>query len=273
MFSRGGASQGTGVTSGLGRQNFQEKGPAQTTPNPELDARKAMIDYVSQLKRQAQPTTTQRIGDFLTAFGASADPTRVQTVAEALGGAARGYTALSQKRDERADKYAAVLDSQLLKMFGSDAKVTAAMTNAKEFARVNYKKFPGKTDKDKYNAAYTSKFNELLSKERAVTSFSERVAKLAKKIEDDVPPSYQNRTATILAQIEDGKIKDKTGKVIKNDGFINVDDRGLSDIVAVSEEIFQFNPQARVIASDYIVGNIYIDPKTESIFRYEGIFF
>ena len=69
MFSRGGASQGTGVTSGLGRQNFEEKGSAQTTPNPALDDKKAMIDYVSQLKRQAQPTTTQRIGDFLTAFG------------------------------------------------------------------------------------------------------------------------------------------------------------------------------------------------------------
>lgn len=29
-------------------------------------------------------------------------------------------------------------------MFGSDAKVTAAMTNAKEFARVNYKNFQEK---------------------------------------------------------------------------------------------------------------------------------
>ena len=271
MFSRGGASQGTGVTSGLGRQNFQEKGPAQTTSNPELDNKKAMIDYVSQLKRQAQPTTTQRIGDFLTAFGASADPTRVQTVGEALGGAARGYTALSQKRDERADKYAAVLDSQLLKMFGSDAKVTAAMTNAKEFARVNYKRFPGKTDKEKYNAAYTSKFNELLSKERAVTSFSERVLKIKKDIEEDVPVSYRNQTATILAQIEDGKIKDKTGTVIQTDGFIGVDDRGLSDIIAVSEEVFQINPKVKgVMESDYVIGNNYLDPKTGGIFRYEG---
>jgi hypothetical protein len=272
MFSRGGASQGTGVTSGLGRQNFQEKGPAQTTPNPELDARKAMIDYVSQLKRQAQPTTTQRIGDFLTAFGASADPTRVQTVTEALGGAARGYTALSQKRDERAEKYGAVLDSQLLKMFGSNAKVTAAMTNAKEFARVNYKKFPGKTDKEKYNAAYRSKFNELLSKERAVTSFSERVLKIKNELkEEDVPVSYRNQTARILAQIEDGKIKDKAGNVIQNDGFIGVDDRGLSDIIAVSEEIFQINPKVKgVMESDYVIGNNYLDPKTGGIFRYEG---
>jgi hypothetical protein len=247
MFKNGSSAQGTGVTSGLDRQ-------------------KALIDYVSELKRQAQPTTRERIGDFLTAFGSS----KGLDLGASLQDTGKNFAALSAKRQDRADKYNAALDSQLLKLFGSDAKVTAAMTNAKEFARVNYKKFPGKTNEEKYNAAYTSKFNELLSKERAVTSFSERVAKLAKKIEDDVPPSYQNRTATILAQIEDGKIKDKAGKVIKNDGFVNVDDRGLSDIVAVSEEIFEFNPQARVIASDYIVGNVYIDPKTESIFRYEG---
>jgi hypothetical protein len=210
MFSRGGASQGTGVTSGLGRQNFEEKGSAQTTPNPALDDKKAMIDYVSQLKRQAQPTTTQRIGDFLTAFGASADPTRVQTVAEALGGAARGYTALSQKRDERADKYGAVLDSQLLKMFGSDAKVTAAMTNAKEFARVNFKKFPGKTDKEKYNAAYASKFNELLSKERAQTSTIELVRERDNQIKktEIFPPDFNTRPiAETQILIEQGKVK------------------------------------------------------------------
>lgn len=247
MFKNGSSAQGTGVTSGLDKQ-------------------KAMIDYVSQLKRQAQPTTRQRIGDFLTAFGAS----KGLDLGASLADTGKNFAALSAKRQDRADKYNAVLDSQLLKLFGSSEALTAASKNAREFARLNYKDYPGKTDQEKYRAAYKAQLNRILNREKAATSFSERVLKLTKKIEDDVPPSYQNRTATIMAQIEDGKLKDKSGKVIKNDGFINVDDRGLSDIVAVSEEIFQFNPQARVIASDYIVGNIYIDPKTESIFRYEG---
>jgi hypothetical protein len=247
MFKNGSSAQGTGVTSGLDRQ-------------------KALIDYVSELKRQAQPTTRERIGDFLTAFGSS----KGLDLGASLQDTGKNFAALSAKRQDRADKYNAALDSQLLKLFGSTETLTAARKNAKEFARLNYKDFPGKTDQEKYMAAYRTQFNKILNKEKAATSFNERVAKLAKKIEDDVPPSYQNRTATILAQIEDGKIKDKAGKVIKNDGFVNVDDRGLSDIVAVSEEIFEFNPQARVIASDYIVGNVYIDPKTESIFRYEG---
>ena len=249
MFKNGSSAQGTGVTSGLDRQ-------------------KALIDYVSQLKRQAQPTTRERIGDFLTAFGAS----KGLDLGASLQDTGKNFAALSAKRQDRADKYAAALDSQLLKMFGSDAKVTAAMTNAKEFARVNYKRFPGKNDEEKYNAAYTSKFNELLSKERAVTSFSERVLKIKNELKDEgVPVSYRNQTARIIAQIEDGKIKDKAGKVIQNDGFIGVDDRGLSDIIAVSEEIFQINPKVKgVMESDYVIGNNYLDPKTGGIFRYEG---
>jgi len=249
MFSRGGASQGTGVTSGLDRQ-------------------KALIDYVSQLKREAQPTTRERIGDFLTAFGAS----KGLDLGASLQDTGKNFAALSAKRQDRADKYAAALDSQLLKMFGSDAKVTAAMTNAKEFARVNYKKFPGKTDKEKYNAAYTSKFNELLSKERAVTSFSEKVLKKQNEIEEDVPSTYRNQTAKVLVNIEEGKVKDNTGKVISVvDGFIGVSDSGESDIIMVGEGQFTLNPKVKgIVSGTYITGNKYIDPKTGSIFRFEG---
>tara|TARA_A100000172_G_C3036004_1_gene108532 strand:- start:754 stop:1611 length:858 start_codon:yes stop_codon:yes gene_type:complete len=268
MFSRGGASQGTGITSGLGRQNFEEKGSAQTTPNPELDDKKAMIDYVSQLKKQAQPTTRQRIGDFLTAFGAS----KGLDLGASLADTGKNFAALSAKRQDRADKYNAVLDSQLLKLFGSSETLTAARKNAKEFARLNYKNFPGKTDQEKYMAAYRTQFNKILNKEKAATSFSERVLKIKNELKDEgVPVSYRNQTATIIALIEDGKIKDKAGNVFQYDGFIGVDDRGLSDIMAVSEEIFQINPKVKgVMESDYVIGNNYLDPKTGGIFRYEG---
>lgn len=246
MFKNGSSAQGTGVTSGLDKQ-------------------KALIDYVSQLKRQVQPTTRQRIGDFLTAFGAS----KGLDLGASLQDTGKNFAALSAKRQDRADKYNAALDSQLLKLFGSSETLTAARKNAKEFARLNYKDYPGKTDQEKYMAAYRAQFNKILNREKAATSFSERVLKIKDKL-DDIPLSYRNRTAKILAQIEDGKIKDKAGKVIKDDGFIGIAEGGLSDIVAVSEEIFQFNPQVKVLASDYVVGNIFIDPKTESIFRYEG---
>ena len=126
MFRNGSSAQGTGVTSGLDKQ-------------------KALIDYVSQLKREAQPTTRQRIGDFLTAFGAS----KGLDLGASIADTGRNFAALSQKRQDRADKYNAVLDSQLLKLFGSSETLTAARKNAKEFARLNYKDYPGKTDQEK----------------------------------------------------------------------------------------------------------------------------
>ena len=115
-------------------------------------------------------------------------------------------------------------------------------------------------------------FNKILNKEKAATSFSERVLKIKNELKDEgVPVSYRNQTATIIALIEDGKIKDKAGNVFQYDGFIGVDDRGLSDIMAVSEEIFQINPKVKgVMESDYVIGNNYLDPKTGGIFRYEG---
>jgi hypothetical protein len=250
MFKNGSSAQGTGVTSGLDRQ-------------------KALIDYVSQLKRQAQPTTRQRIGDFLTAFGAS----KGLDLGASLADTGKNFAALSAKRQDRADKYAAALDSQLLKLFGSSEALTAASKNAREFARLNYKDYPGKTDQEKYMAAYRTQLNRILNKEKAATSFSERVLKIKDDLrkEDVIPSSYRFRTARILARIEDGKIKDKAGNVIQNDGFIGVDDRGLSDIIAVSEEIFQINPKVKgVMESDYVIGNNYLDPKTGGIFRYEG---
>jgi len=49
MFRRGGSSQGTGITSGLDRQNFQGAGPAVT----DVDRQKAIIDYVYKIKTRS----------------------------------------------------------------------------------------------------------------------------------------------------------------------------------------------------------------------------
>jgi len=249
MFRNGSSAQGTGVTSGLDKQ-------------------KALIDYVSQLKREAQPTTRQRIGDFLTAFGAS----KGLDLGASIADTGRNFAALSQKRQDRADKYNAVLDSQLLKLFGSSETLTAARKNAKEFARLNYKDYPGKTDQEKYMAAYRAQFNKILNREKAATSFSERVLQKQNEIEDDVPSNYRNQTAKVLVNIEEGKVKDKTGEVISVvDGFVGVSDSGESDIIAVSEDQFTLNPKVRgIVSGTYITGNKYIDPKTGSIFRFEG---
>lgn len=250
MFKNGSSAQGTGVTSGLDKQ-------------------KAMIDYVSQLKKEAQPTATQRIGDFLTAFGATADPTRVQTFGEALGGAARGFTALSQKRDERADKYNAVLDSQLLKLFGSSEALTAASKNAREFARLNYKDYPGKTDQEKYRAAYKAQLNRILNKTRAGTSLEEAIEKETDKIERD--ESYpRDMDVSLIAKtkilIRRGKIKlGKDGK----ESFTGTAKQG--DLIQQGDgSIAIFNPKKPPAnLRKYKTNKFYIDVDG-SVYQYQG---
>lgn len=224
MFRRGGSSQGTGITSGMGRQNFEEKGAAQTTPNPQLDKQKALIDYVSQLKQQYQPTTKQRIGDFLTAFGAS----KGLDLGASLGDAAKGYAALSQRREDKAEKYGLALDQQLLKMFGSDAKVTAAMTNAKEYARTSYKDYPGKNYQEKYNAAYKAKFKELVTKQRAEESPETTINKIAQGLmggkNPKAGPLDSYAMAKTIYKVRTGDLK------IKIDGYIIKDLKGAGGI-------------------------------------------
>ena len=190
MFKNGSSAQGTGVTSGLDKQ-------------------KAMIDYVSQLKKEAQPTTRQRIGDFLTAFGAS----KGLDLGASIADTGKNFAALSQKRQDRADKYNAVLDSQLLKLFGSSEALTAASKNAREFARLNYKDYPGKTDQEKYNAAYKAQLNRILNKTRAGVSLEEEIRNEVNKIEKseiypndfDVTPIAKTKIAIRRGKIKLGK--------------------------------------------------------------------
>lgn len=250
MFKNGSSASGTGVTSGLDKQ-------------------KAMIDYVSQLKKEAQPTATQRIGDFLTAFGATADPTRVQTFGEALGGAARGFTALSQKRDERADRYNAALDSQLLKLFGSSEALTAASKNAKEFARLNYKDYPGKTDQEKYRAAYKAQLNRILNKTRAEISLEEEIREEVNKIErNEIYPSGLD-----VAPIARTKIAIRRGKIKLGKGgketFSDTIRKG--DIIQQGDgSIAIFNPKKPPASFRRYETNKFYIAIDGSVYQYQG---
>lgn len=250
MFKNGSSASGTGVTSGLDKQ-------------------KAMIDYVSQLKKEAQPTATQRIGDFLTAFGATADPTRVQTFGEALGGAARGFTALSQKRDERADRYNAALDSQLLKLFGSSEALTAASKNAREFARLNYKDYPGKTDQEKYKAAYKAQLNRILNKTRAEISLEEEIREEVNKIErNEIYPSGLD-----VAPIARTKIAIRRGKIKLGKGgketFSDTIRKG--DIIQQGDgSIAIFNPKKPPASFRRYETNKFYIAIDGSVYQYQG---
>jgi hypothetical protein len=246
MFSRGGASQGTGVTSGLDKQ-------------------KALIDYVSQLKREAQPTTRQRIGDFLTAFGAS----KGLDLGASLADTGKNFAALSAKRQDRADKYNAVLDSQLLKLFGSSEALTAASKNAREFARLNYKDYPGKTDQEKYKAAYKAQLNRILNKTRAEISLEEEIREEVNKIErNEIYPSGLD-----VAPIARTKIAIRRGKIKLGKGgketFSDTIRKG--DIIQQGDgSIAIFNPKKPPASFRRYETNKFYIAIDGSVYQYQG---
>jgi len=270
MFRRGGSSQGTGITSGLERQNFEDKGVAQTAPNPEMDKQKLIIDYVSDLKKQAQPTTLQRLGDFMTAFGAS----KGLDLGASLQDTGAKFQQLQAARQQRVDKYATALDQQLLNIFGSSEKVTAAMTNAKEFAKINYKDFPGNTDKEKYDNAYKKGFNDQINKQKAQTSILELVRDKEKYLRrtDEIKIANKRPYAETTTYIEEGKIPGVKGYA----GPIKVTSSGESDIIivgdgktaTVNKKKTGYKPS--VFKRRYQVNQNYVDPVTGYVFQYKG---
>ena len=201
MFKNGSSAQGTGVTSGLDRQ-------------------KALIDYVSQLKRQAQPTTRERIGDFLTAFGAS----KGLDLGASLQDTGKNFAALSAKRQDRADKYAAALDSQLLKMFGDDKQQLNSFLKTLRARAQNAVNTGQYKDFDTaYKALFMPTYNDMYKREKAPTSIPELVRERDNQIKktEIFPPDFNTRPiAETQILIEQGKIKD----VPSYSGVMRIDD-------------------------------------------------
>jgi hypothetical protein len=268
MFRRGGSSQGTGITSGLERQKFQEAGPAVT----DVDRQKAIIDYVSKLKQEAQPTTKQRIGDFLTAFGASKGP----DLGSSLGSAAAGYSQLSAAREARADKYGMALDQKLLEMFAGDKESLNSFLKTVK-ARAENEVVKG-TYSD-YDTAYKAVFDEVYQdmykgqrKEKSFYDLVEDRAKIYLNNEELKTFDQARNYAEVRIKIEKGDIKIDKVPI----GAISTSKSGVSDITITNDGKAAgpntnkpgYKPNA--FAKKYRVNENYVDPITKSVFQYQG---
>jgi len=276
MFKRGGSTN-SGITSGMEpRRNFAENGAAQNQTNPELERMKAAAEYVKRQKQQMEPTGLQRIGDFLTAFGAGADPKQPQTVAEALGAGAKGYAALSAQRDARKDKYGQALDQQLLKMFAGDkagANSFIKTLKARAENAVRQGKYPNY--QAAYDALFEPTFNEIYGKQRATKSFADKVSDKAKIIlanEELKTSPLAGRAATIAVKIDEGEIKIPGGYV----GFVKATKAGESDIVPQGDgktavaNTKKTGYKPNIFESNYQIGQNYIDPISQGVYQYQG---
>ena len=282
MFRKGGSSSyGTGITSGLEpRQKFSDGPPEEGVQSIPRNSNMNPLAYEELIKRQYEqmlPSNKQAIRNFVTGFGASApsDPMQLQTWGSALSKAGTVGSGLNREQIGKAEDFRTRAGIEAVKNLtkANEAKVTAAITNAKEYARVNYEKYPGATVQEKMQKAYKDKFAQLLSKERAVTSEIELIRQKVKEITD--PNSTQEvksnarKAAETAVRIEEGDIKVPGGY----SGFIKVSSYGQSDIVPQGDgttAIINKDKPGLTSNIPYVPNKNYIDPDTGSVYQYQG---
>ena len=265
MFRKGGStSYGTGITANLEpRTNYEGGGGT------------GYEDIINRQYQSMLPSQGDLVSNFITGFGASApqDPMQLQTWGSAFGSAARTAAGLRAKQEAPAIEYRKQAGVQAIKNLTKkdEAKITAAMTNAREFARVNYQNYPGSTPEEKMQNAYKSKFSELLSKERAVTSEAELIRQKENEFRTSEKVKMNPRKAAETAvKINEGKIKIPGGYT----GVISVTSQGLSDIIPQGDgttAILNTKKSGININNvSYQPNQNYIDPQTGAVYQYQG---
>jgi hypothetical protein len=220
MFRKGGSSSyGTGITSGLEpRQKFSDGPPEEGVQSIPRNSNMNPLAYEELINRQYQqmlPSEEQAFRNLITGLGSSApsDPMQLQTFDTAFSKAGAIAAGLNREQIGKAEDFRTRAGIEAVKNLtkANEAKVTAAITNAKEYARVNYEKYPGATVQEKMQKAYKDKFAQLLSKERAVTSEIELIRQKEKEITNPNAPqqvkSGARKAAETAVRIDEGDIK------------------------------------------------------------------
>ena len=265
MFRKGGStSYGTGITANLEpRTNYEGGGGT------------GYEDIINRQYQSMLPSQGDLVSNFITGFGASApqDPMQLQTWGSAFGSAARTAAGLRAKQEAPAIEYRKQAGVQAIKNLTKkdEAKITAAMTNAREFARVNYQNYPGSTPEEKMQNAYKSKFSELLSKERAVTSEAELIRQKENEFRTSEKVKMNPRKAAETAvKINEGKIKIPGGYT----GVISVTSQGLSDIIpqgdGTTAVLNTKKSGININNVSYQPNQNYIDPLSGAVYQYQG---
>jgi hypothetical protein len=282
MFRKGGSSSyGTGITSGLEpRQKFSDGPPEEGVQSIPRNSNMNPLAYEELINRQYQqmlPSEEQAFRNLITGLGSSApsDPMQLQTFDTAFSKAGAIAAGLNREQIGKAEDFRTRAGIEAVKNLtkANEAKVTAAITNAKEYARVNYEKYPGATVQEKMQKAYKDKFAQLLSKERAVTSEIELIRQKEKEITNPNAPqqvkSGARKAAETAVRIDEGDIKVPGGY----SGFIKVSSYGQSDIVPQGDGTTAIiNKDKPGLASNipYVPNKNYIDPDTGSVYQYQG---
>lgn len=198
MFRRGGSvAEGTGITSGLtNRKRFADgsdendysdenfynelmreslndinasQGQTSGAPNrQQIDP----IEFYKKMKEVTTPTQSQRLSDYLTAFGASGtNPTELQTVGSALGRTGQLYTQIEEPKEREATKYGA--QAALMGLRGLSKPAVIDEEERKAALAATYRDAPNSKYKGMtYEEAKAAALNDIQNKKTLVREYS-----------------------------------------------------------------------------------------------------
>ena len=209
-------------------------------------AARFLIDF-GQSYASARPMGRGVTGALSTAAAAAKEPTKVL------------YEGLD-KRDAARKQLALFGLQQAFK--GDESKATAAITNSKIWAKGNYEKFKGDTPEQKMENAFNYKLDDILKKEKAVTSMEEKIRLKADELRKNEKVKMNEYKAAETAV----KYPDKFVS------YISVTSRGVSDIIPQGDgSIAVLNKNKPGITDTSYEPNLnYIDPLSGSIYQYQG---
>jgi hypothetical protein len=158
-----------------------------------------------QLRNQTMPTPSQRLSDYLTAFGASgAGPTDLQTWGSALGRTGQLYTQIEEPKEREATKYGA--QAALMGLRGLSRSPVVDESERKARLAADNRDAPNSKYQDmSYEEAYAAAYNDIINKKTLIRTTSldkSEKAQIELKAKDYVNKGLKEIPAAELADIE-----------------------------------------------------------------------
>jgi hypothetical protein len=301
MFRKGGSvAEGTGITSGLtNRKRFADgsdendysdenfynellkeslneidssRGQTSgTTARQQIDPEYIKSLY-QQLRNETMPTQSQRLADYLTAFGASgAGPTDLQTWGSALGRTGQLYTQIEQPKEREASKYGA--QAALMGLRGLSKSPVVDESERKARLAADNRDAPNSKYRNmSYDEAYAAAYNDIINKKTLVREYSMEKspkAQIELKAKDYEKQGLQTVPAKELAEIEyqinnNPKYEDEKARW-QGSLLTSYVERTPTGTYKLKENIRQ-GP----VGKKYKANDLFYDPNDRTVYMYKG---
>jgi len=300
MFRKGGSvADGTGITSGLtDRKRFatgsseddypgddeffnqlaQEYNLADTVSSQGQTSREQgrqqidPVEFYKKMKEVTTPTQSQRLADYLVAFGARCvRPTELQTLGSALGRTGQLYTQIEEPKEREATKYGA--QAALMGLRGLSKSPVIDESERKARLAADNRDAPNSKYRGmSYDEAYAAAYNDIINKKTLVREYSMEIspkAQIELKAKDYEKQGLQSVPAKELAAIEyqinnDPKYADERARW-QGSLLTSYVERTPTGGYKLKENIRQ-GP----VGKKYKANDLFYDPNDRTVYMYKG---